>query len=526
MPSPLAVVPTSAEVALSDSISPKSSSCCRAEMAAFTAKGSLRGYCFTAAGLSRQNPPPKNSLCDHLVPSRSSAVPAMAWSMGCDTRQVKLKAQVPKWVLPNDDYLYDDHALQIDTIGSTSPDVYIDLLNLTRYRDPVLGRTKPELTYQHKRRLEVDEKRSRDLVDGLVEYISSDRENYRYAIMSIKENANMITEEGFISSYARDEILEGLERIEKDFEEGKFYWRNNKDIRSNIVEALIDIVEGPAKRLDAVISRYAQMLTFLQIWCHDSIDKFIAQINELQVELVLLAIRNEGLVLPCIARNAKCILLGDLVLSKVEQLENDVSRLVSCKNKMGSTVQTSFPSGCTNDSMNSLSKGDLHHICNSILEFGNLIIGDIAHDVKDLERDLHSWMLLLTKNDEVNESLLLMLRHKIDLDIYNVRKSYGSIYNADADSSKRFLKAYKVVPQMIRAAREFVKHTCFNHEKIQSLPPRHFLGAPKLAGFRAAKDLEQGAGAAPKQDFKFHSDHTAGKLLDWLRRLHQSGEKS
>ncbi|KAE8801690.1 hypothetical protein D1007_22725 [Hordeum vulgare] len=428
-------------------------------MAAFTAKGSLRGYCFTAAGLSRQNPPPKNSLCDHLVPSRSSAVPAMAWSMGCDTRQVKLKAQVPKWVLPNDDYLYDDHALQIDTIGSTSPDVYIDLLNLTRYRDPVLGRTKPELTYQHKRRLEVDEKRSRDLVDGLVEYISSDRENYRYAIMSIKENANMITEEGFISSYARDEILEGLERIEKDFEEGKFYWRNNKDIRSNIVEALIDIVEGPAKRLDAI--------------------------NELQVDSCSWSI----LAKLC------CVVLSD-----------NITPLTIC------TL--------------SLSKGDLHHICNSILEFGNLIIGDIAHDVKDLERDLHSWMLLLTKNDEVNESLLLMLRHKIDLDIYNVRKSYGSIYNADADSSKRFLKAYKVVPQMIRAAREFVKHTCFNHEKIQSLPPRHFLGAPKLAGFRAAKDLEQGAGAAPKQDFKFHSDHTAGKLLDWLRRLHQSGEKS
>lgn len=90
--------------------------------------------------------------------------------------------------------------------------------------------------------------------------------------------------QGFISSYARDEILEGLERIEKDIEVGKFHWRNNKDIRSNIVEALIDIVEGPAKRLDAVISRYAQILTVLQIWCHDSIDKFVAQIKELQVD--------------------------------------------------------------------------------------------------------------------------------------------------------------------------------------------------------------------------------------------------
>jgi argininosuccinate lyase len=89
--------------------------------------------------------------------------------------------------------------------------------------------------------------------------------------------------QGFISSYARDEILDGLERIEKDIENGKFQWINNKDIRTNIMEALVDIVEGPAKRLDAVISHYDQMLTVLNLWCNDSIDKFVTQIKELQV---------------------------------------------------------------------------------------------------------------------------------------------------------------------------------------------------------------------------------------------------
>jgi predicted secreted Zn-dependent protease len=34
----------------------------------------------------------------------------------------------------------------------------------------------------------------------------------------------------------------------------------------------------------------------------------------------LLAIRNEGLVVPCNNRSADCILLGDMVLSKVEQV--------------------------------------------------------------------------------------------------------------------------------------------------------------------------------------------------------------
>lgn len=92
-----------------------------------------------------------------------------------------------------------------------------------------------------------------------------------------------VTLQGFISSYARDEILHGLERIKKDIEEGRFQWRDNKDLRTNIIDTLIDIVGGPAKRLDRVISHYVQLLTVLQSWCHDSIDQVISQTKELQV---------------------------------------------------------------------------------------------------------------------------------------------------------------------------------------------------------------------------------------------------
>jgi argininosuccinate lyase len=89
--------------------------------------------------------------------------------------------------------------------------------------------------------------------------------------------------QGFISSYARDEILDGLERIKKDIEDGRFQWSNNKDLRTNIIDKLIDIVGRPAKRLDIAISHYVQLLRVLQLWCHDSIDEVISQIKELQV---------------------------------------------------------------------------------------------------------------------------------------------------------------------------------------------------------------------------------------------------
>lgn len=91
----------------------------------------------------------------------------------------------------------------------------------------------------------------------------------------------------FISSSARDEILSGLERIEKDIGEGKFKWIDNVDVRTNIIEALIEMIGEPAKRLDATISHYVQKFTVLKIWCCDSIDKIITQIKELQVCLLI-----------------------------------------------------------------------------------------------------------------------------------------------------------------------------------------------------------------------------------------------
>lgn len=89
--------------------------------------------------------------------------------------------------------------------------------------------------------------------------------------------------QGFISSCIQDKILNGLEKIEEDIEKGRFEWRENKDVRSNIVEALVERVGEPAGMLDATICQYVQKLTILRLWLHDSVDKMITQIEQLQV---------------------------------------------------------------------------------------------------------------------------------------------------------------------------------------------------------------------------------------------------
>jgi hypothetical protein len=48
---------------------------------------------------------------------------------------------------------------------------------------------------QGKQRPKALQKRARDLADGLLEYICSENENYKYVLIATKENANMLTKE-------------------------------------------------------------------------------------------------------------------------------------------------------------------------------------------------------------------------------------------------------------------------------------------------------------------------------------------
>lgn len=93
--------------------------------------------------------------------------------------------------------------------------------------------------------------------------------------------------QGFISSYNQDEILDSLDSIEDDIAKGRFEWRANKDVRSNIVETLVERVGEPARKLNATISQYVQKQTILRLWFHDSADKIVTQIENLQVYLFL-----------------------------------------------------------------------------------------------------------------------------------------------------------------------------------------------------------------------------------------------
>jgi hypothetical protein len=175
---------------------------------------------------------------------------------------------------------------------------------------------------------------------------------------------------------------------------------------------------------------------------------------------------------PLLVRRTDWILLGELILSKVELLERDVSRLRSCKNKIDSTVLITFPLHGADGYLDSrLSNDDSHMLQNAVINFGNMIVGDIAIDISTLEREISYWTTFrfLTPNDGVRESFSLLNKHVSDLSMLTTIQGYPRTFY-DQDTCQRFLAVYVIVQQILKAATDFAKHASFNNKKIQSFP--------------------------------------------------------
>ncbi|EEC76442.1 hypothetical protein OsI_14134 [Oryza sativa Indica Group] len=168
--------------------------------------------------------------------------------------------------------------------------------------------------------------------ESFVDSIVFDKTLYKYAILGCKVNADGIMNEGIISSSERNKIIHALERIEDDIEIGKFKWRDGADVHTSIVEALADMIGDQAKGL-AVESKCDSCLMILETWSKNSIDHIMTQLKQLQAALVLLAIKNDGFVLP----GEKEIEGTSLLMRIVKALDSDASKLRNCLGGICST---------------------------------------------------------------------------------------------------------------------------------------------------------------------------------------------
>jgi argininosuccinate lyase len=190
-------------------------------------------------------------------------------------------------------------------------------------------------------------------VQAFTASIGFDHRLYRYDIAGSIAHACMLAHAGIISETECTKIVEGLEAIRLDIEQGNFAWSVAlEDVHMNIEARLIDRIGEPGKKLHTGRSRNDQVATDLRLYLRDEIDILCTGLNRLQAALVELAEREVDTILPGFThlQVAMPVSFGHHLLAWIEMLERDHQRLQECRRRVNvmplgaaALAGTSFP---------------------------------------------------------------------------------------------------------------------------------------------------------------------------------------
>jgi argininosuccinate lyase len=190
-------------------------------------------------------------------------------------------------------------------------------------------------------------------VEAFTASIGFDYRLYRQDIAGSIAHARMLAHAGIISETEAAKIIDGLETIRLDIEQGNFAWSVAlEDVHMNIEARLIDRIGETGKKLHTGRSRNDQVATDLRLYLREEIDVLSSELTRLQAALLELAEGEVDTILPGFThlQVAMPVSFGHHLLAWIEMLERDYQRLQECRQRvnimpLGSAALagTSFP---------------------------------------------------------------------------------------------------------------------------------------------------------------------------------------
>jgi argininosuccinate lyase len=190
-------------------------------------------------------------------------------------------------------------------------------------------------------------------VEAFTASIGFDYRLYRQDIAGSIAHARMLAHVGILSEAEASKIIDGLEAIRLDIEQGNFAWSVAlEDVHMNIEARLIDRIGETGKKLHTGRSRNDQVATDLRLYLREEIDDLCSGLTRLQAALLGLAEQEVDTILPGFThlQVAMPVSFGHHLLAWIEMLERDHQRLQECRQRvnimpLGSAALagTSFP---------------------------------------------------------------------------------------------------------------------------------------------------------------------------------------
>jgi argininosuccinate lyase len=183
--------------------------------------------------------------------------------------------------------------------------------------------------------------------------IAVDKRLYAQDIEASKAHASMLAKKGILTQKDGRAIGQGLDRILREIETGKFtFTRALEDIHMNIEARLGDLIGAAAGRLHTARSRNDQVATDMRLWLRAALDALDGALRELQGALLAQAEKNAATLMPGFThlQPAQPITFGHHLLAYVEMLGRDRARLKDCRARVNESplgaaalAGTSFP---------------------------------------------------------------------------------------------------------------------------------------------------------------------------------------
>ncbi|MEP3232462.1 MAG: argininosuccinate lyase [Hyphomicrobiales bacterium] len=156
-------------------------------------------------------------------------------------------------------------------------------------------------------------------------------------IRGSKAHCSMLVHCGIISKEDGDKIVEGLNTISSEIENGEFaFSRALEDIHMNVESRLRDLIGDAAGRLHTARSRNDQVATDFKLWVRDTIDVIDGQLRDLQLAFVGVAKENTASVMPGFThlQTAQPVTLGHHMMAYVEMIGRDRGRFQDARKRL------------------------------------------------------------------------------------------------------------------------------------------------------------------------------------------------
>lgn len=369
-------------------------------------------------------------------------------------------------------------------------------------------------------------KEENQLVHNFNESLSFDRKFYRQDIQGSMAHVKMLAKTGIISNDDRDAILNGLEGILSDIDNGKLEFTNeHEDIHSFVEANLIERVGEAGKRLHTGRSRNDQVALDMKLYARDEIRELDGLVKELLLALHNIMKDNIDTFMPGFThlQKAQPVTLAHHIGAYFEMFKRDRGRLKDIYERMnycplgsGALAGTTYPLdremtaelldfyGPTLNSMDSVSDRDyliellsaLSVIMMHLSRFSEEIIIWNTNEYRFVEIDdaysTGSSIMPQKKNPDIAE----LVRGKTGrvygalMSMLTAMKGIPLAYNKDMQEDKEFtFDAIDTVKGCLALFTGMVKTMTFRRDVMEESAKKGFTNATDAADYLVGKGV-------------------------------------